>query len=238
MKQRLDKELLKRGLVASRSQAEDIIRRGFVTVSDMPITKAGFLIDDTTEVKIKPRVSFVSRAGEKLYSVIDALELNFKGKIVLDVGSSTGGFTDLVLRLGAAKVIAVDVGTEQMHPSLRPDPRIELHEKTDIRNFKTAHHIDTVVIDVSFISLREILPHISRLISHESSVIAMVKPQFEVGAIAKHKGVVKNDKMRRDTLKDLENWIQNLFFIINKADSGVAGAKGNRERFYLLKKLK
>ncbi len=105
---RLDKELLRRGLVVSRSQAEDIIRRGFVTVKDLPLTKAGFLVDENTPIKIKPRVSFVSRAGEKLYSVTKALELDFKNKTVLDVGSSTGGFSDVALRQGAANIIAVD----------------------------------------------------------------------------------------------------------------------------------
>lgn len=224
--------------MVSRSQAEDIIRRGFVMVKDAPVTKAGFLVDEKTVIKIKPKASFVSRAGEKLYSVVDILGLNFKNKIILDVGSSTGGFSDVVLRLGAAKVIAVDVGTDQMHPSLRQDSRIELHEKTDIRGFTTTHKIDMVVIDVSFISLREVLPHILQLIPHGSMVIAMVKPQFEAGSGFKHKGVIKNDKMRRDILKDLESWIQKLFVIVNKADSEVTGVKGNRERFYLLKSLK
>jgi 23S rRNA (cytidine1920-2'-O)/16S rRNA (cytidine1409-2'-O)-methyltransferase len=236
-KQRLDKELLKRGLVVSRSQAEDIIQRGFVTVNGKLITKAGYLIDATRPVEVKSRVSFVSRAGEKLYSVIDVLKLNFQDKVVLDVGSSTGGFTELALRNGAKKVIAVDVGTDQMHPSLRNDPRLELHEKTDIRDFKTNHKIDIVVADVSFISLREILPHVARLCNAKTWLVAMVKPQFEVGTHLKHKGVIRNDKMRRNILKEFEKWTQNLFIIVDKADSGVPGAKGNRERFYLLKKL-
>lgn len=237
MKQRLDKELMRRGLVVSRSQAEDIIRRGFVTVKDAPITKAGFLIDQTTPIKIKSKPSFVSRAGEKLYSVLRPLNLSFNGKVVLDVGSSTGGFTDVALRQGATKVIAVDVGTNQMHPLLRDDSHIELHEKTDIRNFKTTELIDQVVIDVSFISLREILPSVIELIQPGTPVVAMVKPQFEAGENIKHKGVIKNDKMRRDILKSFETWVQELFVIVNKADSEVSGAKGNRERFYLLKKL-
>lgn len=236
-KTRLDKELLRRGLAASRSQAEDIIRRGFVMVKNAPITKASFMVDESAPIDIKPRVSFVSRAGEKLYSVVDTLGLNFEDKIVLDVGSSTGGFTELALREGASKVIAVDVGTGQLHPSLRSDPRIELHEQTDIRDFKTEHQIDIVVIDVSFISLCEVLPAIAKLSGPRAQIIAMAKPQFEAGAGAKHKGVIKNDKMRRNTLKELETWIQKLFKIIAKADSEVHGAKGNQERFYLLRLL-
>lgn len=236
-KQRLDKELLRRDLVRSRSQAEDIIRRGFVSVKGAIITKAGFLVDTSTPIDLRSKVSFVSRAGEKLYSVVDILKIDFQDKTVLDVGSSTGGFTELALRCGAQKVIAVDVGTDQMHVSLRNDPRIELHEKTDIRDFKTNNIIDIVVIDVSFISLRAILPQVSKLMTHRTQLVAMVKPQFEAGPELKHKGVIKNDKMRRSILKDLENWVQNMFTIIDKADSEVAGAKGNRERFYLLKLL-
>src|ERR1035437_10454118 len=108
MKQRLDKELVRRGYIATRSQAEDVIRRGFVSVNNSPVNKAGLLVDRAVLIKIKSRVSFVSRAGEKLYSVIEAFNLNFQNKTVLDVGSSTGGFTEVCLREGASKVIAVD----------------------------------------------------------------------------------------------------------------------------------
>lgn len=237
MKGRLDQELARRGLVTTRSQAEDVIRRGFVTVNGSSVTKAGFMVSNEAEIVVKNHASFVSRAGEKLHSIIGPLKLNFKDKIVLDVGSSTGGFTDLVLQNGAKKVIAVDVGTEQLHPTLRNNPRIELHEKTDIRNFKTSDSIDLVVIDVSFISLREILPTVARLSNAKTQIIAMAKPQFEAGDNSKHKGVIKNDSVRRNILKDFENWTQKLFILVDKADSEVPGAKGNRERFYNLKKL-
>ncbi len=237
LKQRLDQELIRRGLFESRSKAEDSIRRGFVMVEGKIITKAGFLVSEQSQIEVQSRVSFVSRAGEKLYSVIDTLQLDFQDKVVLDVGSSTGGFTELALRNGAKKVIAIDVGTDQMHSSLRGDPRVELHEKTDIRDFKTDQTIDLVVADVSFISLREILPSVARLCGTQTKLAVMVKPQFEAGSDIKHRGVIKNDKMRRDILKDFENWARNSFVIVGKADSEVAGAKGNRERFYLLKKL-
>lgn len=132
----------------------------------------------------------------------------------------------------------MDVGTDQLHPSLRGDSRIELHEKTDIRDFTTSQRIDMVVGDVSFISLREILPHVAMLVDAQADIVAMVKPQFEAGhSNVKHKGVIKNDKMRRDILKDFETWAAARFKIINKADSGVAGSKGNLERFYVLRKL-
>lgn len=238
MKQRLDKELFRRGLVVSRSQAEDVVRRGFVSVDGLKVTKAGHMIEKTSSIKLDKKDVFVSRGGEKLNSVIDTFKINFKNKVALDVGSSTGGFTDVALRGGAKKVIAVDVGTNQMHSSLRGNPRLELHEKTDIRDFKTYEKIDIVLADVSFISLREILPHVAKLCTHETQIVVMVKPQFEAGSEVKHKGVIKNDSLRRKILKDFELWAQQYFAIEAKADSGVSGAKGNRERFYMLKKLR
>ncbi len=179
----------------------------------------------------------MSRAGLKLASVAETLKLNFGDKVVLDVGSSTGGFTDFALKHGAKKVIAVDVGTDQLHPSLHSNPRIELHEKTDIRDFNTDKTIDIVVADVSFISLRNILPHVAKLCNKNTQVVAMVKPQFEaIQSSHKHKGVIKNDKIRRDILKDFEAWAQTKFIIRDKADSEISGSGGNQERFYLLQK--
>ncbi len=236
-KNRLDEEAVLRGLVSSRSQAKSFIKLGQVQVNGKNITKPGFLVTHADKIKLTAEEQYVSRAGLKLASVAKDLRINFRNKIVLDVGSSTGGFTDFALRHGAKKVIAVDVGTDQLHPRLRTDGRIELHEKTDIRNFRTQEQIDIVVIDVSFISLKEILPAVSVLAGKRAQIIAMAKPQFEAGADAAHKGVIKNDRIRRNTLKELETWIQKLFKIVDKADSQIAGAKGNKERFYLLQPL-
>jgi 23S rRNA (cytidine1920-2'-O)/16S rRNA (cytidine1409-2'-O)-methyltransferase len=236
-KLRLDQALVARGLTRSRSQAESYIKLGQVEVGGQVVTKPGFLVSQGDSVVITAEEQYVSRAALKLASVAAALRLDFKDKVVLDVGSSTGGFTDYVLRHGARKVIAVEVGTGQLHPSLRGHPRIELHEKTDIRDFMTDETIDIVVADVSFISLREILPPVAKIISKPATIVAMVKPQFEAGQNdLKHKGVIKNDKMRRDILKGFEAWAQNHFMILGKADSAVQGAKGNQERFYLLQK--
>ena len=226
-------------MVASRSQAESYIRMGKVKVNGRVVQKAGTLVTEADDITSNISEQYVSRAALKLQSAAQALKLDFAGKTVLDVGSSTGGFTQFALQHGAVKVIAVDVGTDQLHPALRSDPRIELHEKTDIRDFTTRERIDMVVGDVSFISLREILPHVASLVDANADIVAMVKPQFEAGQSSlKHKGVIKNDKMRRDILKDFETWAQQHFRIIDKADSGVAGSKGNVERFYLLRKLK
>ena len=163
MKIRLDNLLVSRKLVESRSQAESYIRLGKVIVNGVKQTKPGFFVTDDAKIDILQDAQYVSRAGLKLESVAQILKIDFRDKIVLDVGSSTGGFTDFALRNGAQKVLAVDVGTNQLHPKLRADSRVELHEKTDIRDFKTEQKISTVVIDVSFISLREILPSVVKI---------------------------------------------------------------------------
>ncbi len=236
MKERLDKVMAQQGLAATRSEAESWIRLGRVRVDGKVVQKAGTFVATTAAVILDAPERYVSRAGLKLASVAAALGVEFAGKVVLDVGSSTGGFTDYALQHGAAKVIAVDVGTEQLHPSLRGNKRVELHEKTDIRGFMPSETPQIVVIDVSFISLREILPHIARISGPATQVIAMVKPQFE--ATKKQlgsTGVIKNDTVRRAILKDFEQWAKLRFMVQNKADSTIAGAHGNHERFYLLR---
>jgi len=230
--------MAERGLVSSRSQAESYVRLGQVTVNGRAAAKSGQMVAATDTITLAAGEQYVGRAALKLKSAAETFGLDFTGKTVLDVGSSTGGFTQYALEHGAAKVIAVDVGTDQLHPSLRSDPRIELHEKTDIRGFTTSEHINLVVGDVSFISLREILPHVATLVDGRSDIVAMVKPQFEAGQSSlKHKGVIKNDKMRREILKDFETWALRYFKIVQKTDSEVPGSKGNVERFYLLRKL-
>lgn len=237
-KERLDVALAQRQLTSSRSQAESLIKLGKVLVNGQVVMKPGHFVDQSTKIELAVETQYVSRAGLKLESVAKILKLDFRDKIVLDVGSSTGGFTDFALKNGAKKVYAVDVGTDQLHPSLRDNNKIELHEKTDIRDFYTKEMPEIIVIDVSFISLRDILPHIYNYLSNEKTqVVAMVKPQFEAGKGQTSKGIIKNDSMRRQILKDFEDWSRQYFTIISKRDSDVAGAKGNQERFYLLKPL-
>jgi len=238
MKIRLDNLLVDRKMVESRSQAESYIKLGKVAVDGIKRTKPGFFVDVNSELKILQQVQYVSRAGLKLESVAKKMRINFRNKTVLDVGSSTGGFTDYSLKNGANKVIAVDVGTDQLHPKLRLNKKVELHEKTDIRNFKTDQKIDVVVIDVSFISIKEILPSVVNLSNKNTKIVAMVKPQFEAGRNGTVNGVVKNNSYRRKILQDFENWCRsNNLYIENKRDSEVKGTKGNQERFYILKKM-
>lgn len=236
-KERLDKVLLSRGLVRSRSEAENWIKLSKVSVNAKPQTKPGYLVSNTDDIRLNTTERYVSRAGLKLASVAKKVSLDFADKTVLDVGSSTGGFTDFALQHGARLVYAVDVGTDQLHPLLRSDKRVRLSEKTDIRDYLPATHPDIVVIDVSFISLRDILPHIARISTPQTVVVAMVKPQFEAGREQVNKGVIKNDAIRRQILKDFEQWTKQYFAITTKADSEISGAKGNRERFYVLQPL-
>ena len=239
MKQRLDKALVERGLVTTRSQADNFIRLGYVFLNKKIVQKSGTMVSDSDEIKLEKKETYVSRAGLKLASVAEYFHLNFQDKTVLDIGSSTGGFTDYSLRHGAKKVFAVDVGTDQLHPSLRLNPKIALHEKTDIRDFYADEAIDIIVGDVSFISLREILPHVAENLMNSSTVlIAMVKPQFEAGRHQVNKGIIKNDKVRRQILSDFEDWARKYFIVLDKKDSEVAGSKGNLERFYKLKLAK
>lgn len=239
IKKRLDAELTARGLVSSRSQAESWIKLGKVTVDGKVVTKSGHFVSDSATIALNTTEQYVSRAGLKLASVAQLLHVSFHDAIVLDVGSSTGGFTDYALQNGAKKVFAVDVGTDQLHSSLHDHARIELHEKTDIRDFIPSEVPDVIVIDVSFISLREILPHLARSVAGPNTkIVAMVKPQFEAGRNQTNKGIIKNDSVRRQILKDFEEWARDLFVVLDKRDSEVAGSKGNRERFYLLKIVK
>ena len=196
----------------------------------------------------------VSRAENKLAGAAQAFSYDFRGKTVLDIGSSTGGFTEYALLRGAKRVIAVEKGTKQMKAPLRFDPRIDLREKTDIfsvtrsslsrdqdesneNKSKTDTRIDTILADVSFISLKQVLLHAKKqLASPQTDFLVMLKPQFEAKPFQLKNGIVKNETIRRDIIKDFELWLKNNgFLIINKRDNLLAGKNGNLERFYFLK---
>ena len=240
-RQRLDRLLLVRGLAGSRHQAAGLITADRVRVNGRTIRKPGQMVNSQAALAVTLGPTYVSRAALKLESVTDRLKLEFKGKIVLDVGASTGGFSDFALQKGAKRVYAVDVGTDQLNPKLRANPRVVSMEKTDIRQVGSLPApVDLALVDVSFISLKLVLPGLIQLLSPAGLILAMAKPQFETdGSTAElNRGVIKNDAIRRTILKGVEDWIKNYFEIVGKADSGLAGAKGNLERFYLLKQLK
>ena len=178
----------------------------------------------------------VGRAEYKLEGALRAFRVDLRGKTVLDIGSSTGGFTEMALRAGAAKVIAVEKGTNQMKAPLRFDPRVELHEKTDIFEFAGVQP-DVVLADVSFISLRDVLVYVKKVFAtRQTDFLVMLKPQFEARPDQLVNGVIKNNKMRRDIIADFEVWLKkNGFVVLGKRDNELAGRFGNVERFYYLK---
>ncbi|HSX41024.1 MAG TPA: TlyA family RNA methyltransferase [Candidatus Saccharimonadales bacterium] len=235
MKVRLDQLVAERGLASSRTAAQGMIMAGKVRSGSKVLDKAGLQVDPDIELTVIDSPKYVSRGGDKLASVAEKFGLDFAGKTVLDVGSSTGGFTDFALQHGAAKVYAVDVGTAQLAYKLRQDERVVVMEQTDIREAELSEKSDVAVIDVSFISLTKILPGVAELV--DGPIIAMAKPQFEADkpTADRFKGVISDPTVRKEILDKLEAAIKPDFSIINSADSGVAGTQGNLERFYLLK---
>lgn len=182
---------------------------------------------------------YVSRGALKLDDAVECFDYDFTNKIVLDIGSSTGGFTEYALMHGARKVIAIEKGTNQMKSPLRDDPDIDLREKTDI--FTVTHQsigdIDTILADVSFISLTKILSYAKKEFSHRGHIdfLVMLKPQFEADPSQLIRGIVKNERIRRDIIKKFENWCKRRGFVIKaKHDNGIPGRNGNLERFYWL----
>jgi 23S rRNA (cytidine1920-2'-O)/16S rRNA (cytidine1409-2'-O)-methyltransferase len=241
MKQRLDLILVERGIAPTRSIAQSMIMAGEISLDTTRLTKPGQMVEQDSELDVLQKSRYVSRGGDKLASVAEFLQLDFDGKILLDVGSSTGGFTDYALQHGAKHSYAVDVGTNQLAFKLRNDERITVMEQTDIRSItpeQLALKPDIAVIDASFISLTKILPATAQLVRPDGQIIAMAKPQFETDKVTadQHKGVITDPRTRREILDALELWIKgNGFNIVSSVDSAVHGAKGNIERFYLLR---
>ncbi len=237
MKKRLDVILVERELAPSRTQAQALIMAGQVSANGRILDKPGVQYDEAIELHLKTQARFVSRAGEKLASVAGPLGLDFKGKAVLDVGSSTGGFTDFALQNDAIKVYCVDVGTAQLAYKLRQDARVVLMEQTDIRDAVLPEQPDLAVIDVSFISLTKILQSVAALIKPGAPIVAMAKPQFEAGkpVADRYHGVIPVGEPRDEILAELRDWLADHFEIVAEADSGLAGAEGNLEHFFLLR---
>lgn len=181
-----------------------------------------------------------TRAESKLSSALNTIPLDFREKTVLDIGSSTGGFTSEALRRGAKKVIAIEKGTNQMKPALAMNPKVELHEKTDIFTFKPAEKPDIILADVSFISLTKVIAYAKmNLIGPQTVLLVLLKPQFEAKPHHLKNGIIKNHKIRRELIQNFETHLkQNHFLTLAKQDSQIPGRHGNQERFYLLKPTK
>ncbi len=229
-RKRLDVLLVERGLAESRTQAQALILAGLVPGH----SKAGEQLDDTVELSVERGARFVSRGGEKLAHALDRFGVDPEGRDCLDVGASTGGFTDVLLQRGAARVVALDVGYGQLHPRLRDDPRVVVMERTNARALDALPFApDLVVCDVSFISVRKALPPALRLARPGWEAVVLVKPQFEAGRDEVGKGGVvtaraTRTRVAREVAEAALEWDGETAGVV---DSGLPGPKGNRELF-------
>jgi 23S rRNA (cytidine1920-2'-O)/16S rRNA (cytidine1409-2'-O)-methyltransferase len=230
VKKRLDVLLVERGLAESRSQAQALVMAGLVPGFDKPGTQ----VDEDAELELERPPRFVSRGGEKLAHALDVLGLDVRGRDALDVGASTGGFTDVLLQRDAARVIALDVGYGQLHPRLRDDERVTVLERTNVREIRELPFApDLVVADVSFISVRTALPPALALARPDWEAVVLVKPQFEAGREDVGRGgVVRDPDVHRRVLREVAeaalDWKAETLAVV---DSGLPGPKGNREFF-------
>ncbi len=240
-KRRLDLLLVERGLFPTRSQAEAAIREGRVKVGGKAVEKPGTPVDPSSEVTVEKEMPFVSRGGVKLAHALDRLGINPEGKTCLDVGAGTGGFTDCLLKRGARKVYAVDVGRGQLAWKIRTDPRVVVRERVNARYLsreEVPEEIDLATVDVSFISCLKILPAVRDLLGKEGEMLILVKPQFEAGREKVGKGgVVRDPGVHREVLFKVASGAQALGLrVAGITPSPLPGAEGNREFFLWLKK--
>lgn len=242
-KERIDKLLVDRGLVASRERARALILAGAVLVDEQVVDKAGAQIARDAEIRLKGEdIPFVSRGGLKLAKGLDAFALDVRERIAIDVGASTGGFTDCLLQRGTRKVYAVDVGYGQLAWSLRTDPRVINLERTNIRNLRRAdlaEQPDLAVIDASFISLAIVLPATLSLLTSDAIIVALIKPQFEVGKGAVGKGGVVRDANQHDqVVVKIRTLAEQLGCqVLGVTESPILGPKGNKEFLICLQKV-
>lgn len=241
MKERLDILLVNRGLAASREKAKAIIMSGIVFVENQKEDKAGTMFDTKVQIEVRGNtLPYVSRGGLKLEKAILNFELSLEGKICMDIGASTGGFTDCMLQKGADKVYAVDVGHGQLDWKLRNDSRVICMEKTNIRYVLPEHIADRIEfasIDVSFISLTKVLPPVKALLTEKGQIVCLIKPQFEAGRdkVGK-KGVVKDKKVHFEVIESVITFAKTIGFHVSMLEfSPIKGPEGNIEYLLYLK---
>jgi len=234
---RLDNYLVQSKLAQTRNKAQTMIKELHISVNNKIITKTSFKVNDSDEVKVKEHKQYVSRAAFKLSNFLEELELDLKDLVALDIGSSTGGFTQVLLENKVKEVTAVDVGKEQLHESLKNDKRVYSHESCDIREFESEKKFDIVVSDVAFISLLHILDDVYRLA--KDKIILLFKPQFEVGREAKrdNNGVVLDEKAILKAMLKFEDACElKEMKLIKKSASKITGKEGNLEYCYFYEK--
>jgi len=241
---RFDKLLVERGLAPTIKKAQALILAKAVKVNDACMDKAGTLVPVDAEIQIKGSDNpYVSRGGLKLKGALDEFALNVEGLVALDVGASTGGFTDCLLQAGAAKVYALDVGYGQLAWKLRQDKRVVVIERTNIRHYNGAdliEHPDLATIDVSFISLKVVLPAILRLLKEEGQILALIKPQFEAAREeVGHNGVISDPVVRDRVVEEISEFCKSINLeVLRTCASSILGPAGNKEFFILALKKK
>jgi 23S rRNA (cytidine1920-2'-O)/16S rRNA (cytidine1409-2'-O)-methyltransferase len=234
LRERLDKLLVDRRLVESREKAKALIMAGKVLVDGEKVTKAGTQVPCDAAIKVVEDIPYVSRGGIKLEAALKEFGIDVTDKICVDIGASTGGFTDCLLQHGAKKVYAIDVGYGQLHWKLRNDPRVVNIEKTNIRYMPRdiiPEVVDFVCVDVSFISLEKVLPKVKEILGDEGEAVCLVKPQFEVGPEKVGKGgVVREERYRKEALEKVSKVAIGLGFAVKGViHSPIRGSKGNQE---------
>ena len=235
---RLDLYLVNNNYFESRNKAKMEIEAGNVLVNSKVVTKSSFDISDSDKITISENICpYVSRGGYKLEAAIKNFNLVFKDKVVLDIGASTGGFTDCALKNGAKQVYSLDVGTSQLHDSLRGDSRVVVIENTNLLDYNPNTSFDTLVMDVSFVSIEYLLPKLNELISDNNYLMCLIKPQFEVGKIHLKNGIVKDKNLYLKVLENLDIELSKYNLGIEKlALSPITGGDGNKEFISVIKR--
>ena len=238
-RKRADVLVFELGLAESREQAQTMIMEGLVFQPSGRVLKSSNMLDENTRIEVRGRLPYVSRGGIKLAHALDYFQINVSNMVALDVGASTGGFTDCMLQRGVTHVYAIDVGHGQIHHKIRTDDRVTVVEKCNARYpFTLPKPVDLITIDVSFISLRLIIPSISTHLKSGKPIIALVKPQFEAerGEVGRG-GIVRNPQIHQKVMANITDWsIQNGFTIKNNCSSPITGDSGNKEFFLYLEK--
>lgn len=233
MKSRADQLLVERGFFESRARAQAAIAAGLVSANGVPVRKASEMVAQDAELAAQAPHPYVSRGGLKLAGALDAFGFDPTGLTCLDVGASTGGFTDLLLKRGARHVVAVDVGRDQLHASLRADPRVTSLEGQDIRLLAPEalpEPPQLAAIDVSFISLKLVLPAVAALLAPHAAIAALIKPQFEAGRAALKKGIVRDEAIQQQVCDEIVGVLRQLGFAVEgPVPSPIEGGDGNRE---------
>jgi 23S rRNA (cytidine1920-2'-O)/16S rRNA (cytidine1409-2'-O)-methyltransferase len=232
-RQRIDRLLVERGMFESRSKAQAAIEAGLVTADGRTVAKASEEIPANAKLQASAVHPYVSRGGVKLAAALDRFHINPNGRVCLDIGASTGGFTQVLLERGASRIYAVDVGHDQLHKSLRAQPEIVLLEDTDIRTLSPANFSelpDLVTVDVSFISLKLVLPAALALLKPRAQLVALIKPQFEAGRGAMKKGIVRDPAVHATVCSDIAGFVTSLGWrVLGAVASPIEGGDGNTE---------